>query len=183
MKKLLIVGILGTVLGTSAFAGGITYLGQKENTLSVQVKHIDISDSGLDAGVIYGLRYTMHKDIGQEGAWGMRYGFEFNYGKLDYSDKSGDTTYTEFSWLIGPSYTFSCGARVYVGGKVGYVGFSDNIGSNSGTNGYVLAGIVGAEYPVAKHVVVGAEAEAGSTYIDTESYSTTTFGGYVGYKF
>ena len=184
MKKLLSVTLLSAVLGTSAFAGGITYLGQKENTLSIQVKHVDISDSGLDAGVVYGLSYTIHKDIGQEGAWGMRYGFEFNYGKMDFSDKSGDTTYTEFSWQIAPTYTFNCGARAYLGGKVGYVGFSDNLTSNSDSkNGYVLAGIAGAEYPVAKHIVVGAEAEVGSTYIDTESYSTTTFGGYVGYRF
>lgn len=183
MKKVLSIAMVSAVLGTSAFAGGITYLGQKENTLSVQVKHIDISDSGLDAGVVYGLSYTMHKDIGQEGAWGMRYGFEFNYGKMDFSDNSGDTTYTEFSWQIAPTYTFNCGARAYLGGKIGYVGFSEDVAGSNGKNGYVLAGVVGAEYPVAKHVVVGAEAEVGSTYIDTESYSTTTFGGYVGYKF
>ena len=183
MKKLLSVALLSVILGTNTFAGGITYLGQKENTLSVQVKHVDISDSGLDASMVYGLSYTMHKDIGQEGAWGMRYGFEFNYGKIDFSDKSGDITYTEFSWQIAPTYTFNCGARIYVGGKAGYVGFSDSITSNTGTDGYILAGIAGAEYPVTKHIVVGAEAEIGSTYIDTESYSTTTFGGYVGYKF
>jgi len=183
MKKVVSIAMISAVLGTSAFAGGITYLGQKENTLSVQVKHIDISDNGLDAGVIYGLRYTMHKDIGQEGAWGMRYGFEFNYGKLDYSDKSGNVTYTEFSWEIGPAYTFNCGARAYAEAKVGYVGFSDNIAGKNGKNGYVIAGIAGVEYPAAKHIVVGAEVEVGSTYIDTESYSTTTFGGYVGYKF
>ena len=184
MRKLLSVAMISAVLGTSAFAGGITYLGQKENILSVQVKHVDISDSGLDSGVVYGLSYTIHKDIGQEGAWGMRYGFEFNYGKMDFSNKSGDTTYTEFSWQIAPTYTFNCGARAYLGGKIGYVGFSDELTSSSDSkNGYVLAGIAGAEYPVAKHIVVGAEAEVGSTYIDTESYSTTTFGGYVGYKF
>ncbi len=184
MRKLLSVAMISAVLGTSAFAGGITYLGQKEKTLSVQVKHVDISDSGLDSGIVYGLSYVIHKDLGEPGAWGMRYGFEFNYGKMDFSDKSGDTTYTEFSWQIAPTYTFNCGARAYVGGKVGYVGFSDSITSSSDSkNGYVLAGIAGAEYPVTKHIVVGAEAEVGSTYIDTESYSTTTFGGYVGYKF
>ena len=182
MKKLLSIAIIGAVLKTSAFAGGITYLGQKENTLSLQVKHVDISDSGLDAGVVYGLSYTMHKDLRESGAWGMRYGFEFNYGKFNFSDKSGDTTYTEFSWQIAPTYTFNCGARAYLGGKVGYVGFSDDVTSN-GKNGYVLTGIVGVEYPIKKHFVVGVEAEAGNTYIDSDSYSTTTFGGYVGYKF
>ena len=70
-----------------------------------------------------------------------------------------------------------------MGGKVGYVGFSDDVGSNNSKNGYALAGIVGAEYPIKKHIVVGAEAGVGITYIDTDSYSTTTFGGYVGYKF
>ena len=183
MKKLLITGILGVVLGTSAFAGGIEYIGQLDKTLSVQAKHIDIKDSGLDTSWIYGISYIGNKDIGEQGAWGIRTGFEFDYGKLDYSNKSGDTTYTEFSWQIAPSYTFSCGARVYAGGKVGYVGFSDSIGSNSGTNGYVLAGIVGAKYPVAKHFAIGAQAEFGNTYIDSNSYSTTTFAGYVGYRF
>ena len=134
MKKLLSVAMISAVLGTSAFAGGITYLGQKEKTLSVKVKHVDISDSGLDSGVVYGLNYMIHKDLGEPGAWGMRYGFEFNYGKMDFSDKSGDTTYTEFSWQIAPTYTFNCGARAYVGGKVGYVGFSDDVGSNNGKN-------------------------------------------------
>jgi len=148
------------------------------------MKYIDIKDSGLDSGVVYGLSYVIHKDLGQEGAWGMRYGFEFNYEKMDFSDKLGDTTYTEFSWQIAPTYTFNCGARAYLGGKIGYVGFSDELTSSSDSkNGYVLAGIAGAEYPVAKHIVVGGEVEIGSTYIDTESYSTTTFGGYVGYKF
>ena len=55
MKKLLSIALFSTVLGTSAFAGGIINLGQRENALSVQVKHVDISDSGLDAGVVYGL--------------------------------------------------------------------------------------------------------------------------------
>ena len=184
MKKLLSIALISAALGTSAFAGGITYLGQQENTLALQVKHVNISDSGLDAGVVYGLSYTMHKDLGDPCAWGMRYGIEFNYGKMDFSDKSGDTTYTEFSWQIAPTYTFNCGARAYLGGKIGYVGFSDDITSNSDSkNGYVLAGIIGAEYPVKKHFVVGAEAEVGTTYIDAEFYSTTTFGGYVGYKF
>jgi len=183
MRKLLSVTLVGIVLSTSAFARGITYLGQKEKTLSLQVKHIDIKDSGLDAGVVYGLNYMMHKDIGQAGAWGMKFGFEFNYGKLDFSDSTGDTTYTEFSWVIAPTYTFNCGARAYAGGKVGYVGFSDSVAGSGGTNGYVLAGVVGVEYPVMKHMVVSAEAEFGNTYIESKSYSTTTFGGYVGYKF
>jgi hypothetical protein len=184
MRKLLSVALINVVLGINAFASGnITYLGQKEKTLSLQVKHIDIKDSGLDSGVIYGLSYMINKDVGQVGAWGMRYGFEFNYGKLDFSDSSGDTTYTEFSWTIAPSYTFNCGARAYAGGKVGYVGFSNSVVGSGGTNGYVLAGVVGAEYPVMKHMVVGAEVEAGNTYIESQSYSTTTFGGYVGYKF
>ena len=107
MKKILSVAMISVVLGTSAFAGGVIYLGQKENILSVQVKHVDISDSGLDASMVYGLSYTMHKDIGQEGAWGIRYGFEFNYGKMDFSDKSGNTTYTEFSLQMAPTYTFN----------------------------------------------------------------------------
>ena len=184
MKKLLSVAMISAVLGTSAFAGKITYLGQKETTLSVQMKYIDIKDSGLDSGIVYGLSYVMHKDLGQEGAWGMRYGFEFNYGKMDFSDKSGDTTYTEFSWIITPTYTFNFGGRVYFGGKVGYLGFSDYITSNSDSkNGDVLAGIVGAEYLVAKYIVVGVKVEIGSTYIDVDSYSTTIFDGYIGYKF
>ncbi len=184
MKKLLSIAIIGAVMGTSAFAGGITYLGQKENTLSLQVKHVDISDSGLDSSTVYGLSYAINKDLGEPGAWGMRYGIEFNYGKMDFSNKSGDTTYTEFSWQIAPTYTFNCGARAYAGGKIGYVGFSDDITSNNDSkNGYILAGIAGVEYPVKKHIVVGAEVEVGSTYVDTESYSTTTFGGYIGYKF
>ncbi len=184
MKKLLSVALLSAIIGTNAFAGGgITYLGQKEKTLSLQVKHVDIKDSGLDSGTVYGLSYMMNKDVGQAGAWGMKFGFEFNYGKMDFSDSSGDTTYTEFSWVIAPTYTFNCGARAYAGGKVGYVGFSDSISSSSGTNGYVLAGVIGAEYPVMNHLVAGAEAEFGNTYIDSKSYSTTIFGGYVGYKF
>ena len=183
MKKILSIALISAVAGTSAFAGDVTYLGQKEKTLAVQVKHINIKDSGLKSSMIYDLSYTMNNDLGQTGAWGLKMGFEFNYGKMDYKDKSGNTTYTEFSWLFAPSYTFSCNARAYAGAKVGYVGFSDKVTSNSGTNGYVLAGIVGAEYPVMKHLVFGAQAEFGNTYIESESYSTTTFGGYVGYKF
>jgi len=125
----------------------------------------------------------MNNDLGQAGAWGLKMGFEFNYGKMNYKNKSGNTTYTEFSWLMAPTYTFSCNARAYAGVKVGYVGFSDKVTSNSGTNGYVLAGIVGAEYPVMQHLVVGAQAEFGKTYIESEFYFTTTFGGYVVYKF
>jgi len=182
MKKILSVALISAVLGTSAFAGGITYLGQKDKTLSVQVKNIDIKDSGLDSGMIYGISYMFNKDIGSEGAWGLRTGFEFNYGKLDIKS-GGDTTYTEASWVFGPSYQFNCGARAYAEAKVGYVGFSDNVTSKNGTNGYVLGGVLGAEYPVMKHLVVGAEAEFGNTYIESESYSTTAFGGYIGYKF
>ena len=182
MKKLVTIGILGVVLGTSAFAGGITYLGQTSKTLSIQVKSVDIQDSGLDTSAVYGISYSIDKNLGEEGAWGLKTGFEFNYGKMDYFDKSGDTTYTEASFLIGPSYTFNCRAEVYLQAKAGYVGFSDSITSNDGTDGYVLAGVAGVEYPI-KSFVIGAKAEVGSTYIDTESYSTTTFGGYVGYRF
>jgi len=182
MKKLLVAGIVGAVLGTSAFAGGVTYLGKKYKTLSLQVKSIDIKDSGLDTSVIYGISYTFDKDLGGEKAWGLKAGLEFNYGKMDYSDNIGDVTYTEASFLIGPSYTFNCGAQVYLQAKAGYVGFSDSITSKSGTNGHVLAGVAGVEYPI-KSFVVGAKAEVGKTYVDAESYSTTTFGGYVGYRF
>ena len=183
MKNLISVALLSAILCTSAFAGGITYLGQKDKTLALHVKHVDIKDIGLNASMVYGLSYTMNKDLGEEGAWGLKMGFEFNYGKFDYSDKTGNTTYAEFSWIIAPSYTFDCGARAYAGGKVGYAGFSDSATSTGGTNGYILAGVIGAEYPVMNHLVVGAEAEFGYTYIESESYSTTTFGGYVGYKF
>ena len=183
MKKLLSIALIGAALGTSAFAGGFSNSWKQEKILSVQVKHVDISDSGLNSGTVYGLSYVIHKELGEPGAWGMRYGFEFDYGKLDNKNSSGNTTYTEFSWEIAPSYTFNCGVRAYAGGKIGYAGFSDSVTSSNGTNGYVLAGIAGVEYSVKKHFVVGAEAEVGSTYIDTESYSTTTFGGYVGYKF
>ena len=114
MKKLVTIGILGAVLETSVFAGGITYLGKTSKTLSVQVKSIDIKDSGLDTSAVYGISYSIDKDLGQEGAWGLKTGCEFNYWKMDYSDKSGDTTYTEASVLIGPSYTFNCGAEAYL---------------------------------------------------------------------
>jgi len=182
MKKLLIAGILGAVLGTNAFASGITYLGQTKKTLSIQVKSVDIQNSGLDTSAVYGITYSVDKDLGQPGDWGLKTSFEFNYGKMDFSDKSGNTTYTEASFLIGPSYTFNCGAEAYLQAKAGYVGFSDSVTSNDGTNGYVLAGVVGVEYPI-KHFVIGAKAEVGNTYIDSDSYTTTTFGGYVGYRF
>jgi opacity protein-like surface antigen len=183
MKKLLSIGLISAVLGTSAFASNIEYLGLSDKTLSVQAKHIDIKDSGLNTGWIYGINYIINKDLREQGAWGVRTGFEFNYGKLDFTDKSGNATYTEFSWLIGPSYTFNCGARAYVEAKVGYVGLSDEITSNSGTNGYVVAGVAGVEYPVMKHLIVGIEGEYGKTYIDTLDFDTTTFGGYIGYSF
>jgi len=185
MKKLLITGILGTVLGTSVFAGEIAgkiILGKISETLSIQVKSVDISDSGLDRSIVYGINYSVDKDFGQPGAWRMRYSFEFNYGKMDYSDKSGDTTYTESGFLAGPSYIFNCGAEVYLQAKAGCVGFSDPVTNNNKTDGYVLAGVAGVEYPI-KSFIIGAKAEVGNTYIDSEAYSTTTFGGYVRYRF
>ncbi len=103
MKKILSVAVISAVLGTSAFAGSIVYLGQKEKTIQLQVKNIDISDSGLDSELIYGLGYTIHKDIGDAGAWGMEYGFEINYGKLNYENSSGDTTYTKASFMVAPT--------------------------------------------------------------------------------
>jgi opacity protein-like surface antigen len=183
MKKLLSLALAGAVFGTSLFAGNIEYLGQLDKTFSIQVKHINIQDSGLDSGWVYGINYMFNKDLGEQSAWGVRTGFEFNYGNLDFTDKSGDITYTEFSWLIGPSYTFNCGARAYVEAKVGYVGLSDKITSNSGTNTYVVGGVAGIEYSVMKHLTVGVEGEYGKTYIDTLDFDTTAFDAYVGYKF
>ena len=94
----IIINCIGSALGTSAFVGEFSNSWKQEKILSVQVKHIDISDSGLNSDVVYDLSYVIHKDLGEPGAWGIRYGFEFDYGKPGLKNSSGNITYTEFSW-------------------------------------------------------------------------------------
>jgi hypothetical protein len=136
------------------------------------------------SGVFYHCagQFITDKDIGEQGAWGMRFGFELSYGELDLSDGSGNLTYTEASWLIGPAYTFENHLRFYGTIKVGYTGFSNGV-FGDGQNGYVVAGVFGADYPIMKHFTLGAEAEYGKTFVNAEKYTTTSFGGYLAYRY
>jgi hypothetical protein len=176
MKKLLSIALLGATLTSSAFASNIEYLGLLDHSISAQAKYLDIHDSGIDSGWVYGLKYMTNKDLGEQGAWGVTYQMEFNYGNLDLKS-GGDTTYTEFSVAIGPSYTFECKAKAYLLAKAGYADFGNKVSSDSGSNGGVLAGVLGVEYPIMKHLIVGIEGEYGKTYIDTLDFDTNSFGG------
>ena len=179
MKKILSTVLISAVLATGAFAGD--YFGPKEKMFSIHAKSININDSGLDRGTVYGFSIT-GGDFAK-GDWGIKTSLEFNYGTIDYKGTTVDTTYTELSLLAAPTYTFNCGARVYIGGKAGYAGFSDSVGNSDGKNGYILGIITGAEYPVMEHFMVGVEAELDSIYVKGTRFPTTAIGGYVGYKF
>jgi hypothetical protein len=184
MKKLL-AGILSVALSSSLFADvddGFYFINTNDKLINIGVKNLDIKDIGLDSGLVYDLQFITDKDIGEQGAWGMRFGFELSYGELDLSDGSGNLTYTEASWLIGPAYTFENHLRFYGVIKVGYTGFSDGV-FGDGQNGDVIAGVFGLDYPVTTHFTIGAEAEYGNTYLNGESFSTTSFGGYLAYRY
>jgi hypothetical protein len=160
MKKLVITGILSVALSSSLFAwGGEDDIDNMINTndtmITLGVKNLDIHDIGLDSGAIFDFKFLKDKDLGEQGAWGVRTGIEAGYGNLDFSDGSGNTNYLEFSYLIGPEYTFENNLRAYGMIKAGYVTFSD-VGKN-GDGGGIISGIVGVDYPVTKSFTVGVD--------------------------
>ena len=178
MKKLALIGMMA--LSTTVFASNI----QAEQEWNFKVGHLDIKNSGLKSGTTYGIEYVFNRELGEPGAWGIRISMEGDYAKLDEKDGGNTDTYTEFSIILAPSYTFDNKLRVYAGVKTGYVDLSDNASSDSdSTSGHVISGVEGIEYPVMNHLMIGISAEQGKTYISTEKYSTTKYDGYLGYKF
>ena len=178
MKKLALIGMMA--LSTTVFASNIQF----EKELNFKVGHLDIKDSGLKSGTTYGIEYVFNRELGEPGAWGFRVSVEGNYAKLDAKDGKNTDTYTEFAFILAPSYTFDNKLRVYAGVKAGYVDLSDSASPDSdSTGGHVISGVEGIEYPVMNHLMIGISAEQGKTYISTEKYSTTKYDGYLGYKF
>ena len=183
MKTLLKLSLLSAVLGINAFSYyDANYFRGMEHTISVQAKHIDIKDSNLDASNVYGISFIMHKDFGEQGEWGAKYGLELNYGKFDKKDSTDSITYFEASFMFAPTYTFDK-VRIYGGMKVGYTLFGSGSDDSSSTGGNVLAGVFGADYHITKNFLIGAHGEIGKTYIDTEGFSTTTYGIYLGFSY
>ena len=180
LKKLLVLGMVSVAVATSAMAGNIT------KNLSIQAKHVDIKDAGVKAGTVLGLKYMFNNDIGQSGAWGFRAGIEFDYGKLNNTDK-GDSNYYDFLFTVAPSYTFDCNLKVYAGAKAGYVDIVDNSDDSSSddskTSGSMILGVVGAEYPITENIVIGAEGTSGNSYFNGIKYKTTTYSANLGWRF
>ena len=182
MKKLALIGMMA--LSTTVFASTLNNNTQFEKELNFKVGHLNIKDAGLKSGISYGMEYVFNRELGEPGAWGLRISMEGNYAKLDEESSDNTDTYTEFAFILAPSYTFDNKLRVYAGVKAGYVDLSDNSSSDSdSTGGHIIAGVGGIEYPVMSHLMLGLSAEQGKTYINTESYSTTKYDGYLGYKF
>ena len=183
MKTLLKLSLLSAVLGVNAFGYyDANYFRGMEHTISIQAKHIDIKDSNLKASNVYGLSLIKSKDLGEKGKWGAKYGLELNYGKFDKKDSTDSITYFEASFIFAPTYTFDK-TRIYGGMKVGYTFFELENDDSSSTGGNVLAGVFGADYHITKNFLIGAQGEIGKTYIDTESFSTTTYGIYLGFSY
>ena len=180
MKKLALIGMMA--LSTTVFASNI----QLERDLNFKVGNVDIKDSGFKSGTNYGIEYAFNKELGEPGAWGMKFSFEGDYAKLDEENGDGTKDYTEFSVILAPSYTFSNKLRVYAGIKTGYIDLSDDATSNDtsdSTSGGIIAGVAGVEYPAMNHLMIGLSAENGNIYLDTNSYTITKYNGYLGYKF
>ena len=180
MKKLALIGMMA--LSTTVFASNI----QLERDLNFKVGNVDIKDSGLKSGTNYGIEYAFNRELGEPGAWGMKFSFEWDYAKLDEENGDGTKDYTEFSVILAPSYTFSNKLRVYAGMKAGYIDLSSDATSNDtsdSTGGNIIAGLAGVEYPVMNHLMIGLSAENGNVYLDTDSYTITNYNGYLGYKF
>lgn len=175
MKKLLISGIVATMMSAPAFAGGITYLGKitKEFDVHVKTMHID----GFGDATIVGLSYTGDKDIGDEGGFGFLSGIEFDYGEGFKADNE-DVSYMEFSWKLALSYMINDKIKVYGGVKAGYADYDS-------TGGYIISGIGGAQYGIGEHFKIGVEAAVGKNYVEDSSVSldSNSVGAYIGYAF
>ena len=171
MKKLVLIGMM--TLSTIVFASNI----QLDKEFNFKVGYINIRNSGLKSGSSYGIEYVVNRKL-KSNTWGIRISLENDDIKLYKENGNGTRYYTEFSFVIALSYTFNHKLRAYEGIKEGYIVSSNNANSDGDfTGGHIITGIVGAEYPVMKHLMIGLSAEQG--YI----YAITKYNGYLGYKF
>ena len=182
MKKLSLV-LMGAVFGVSLNAAALpifkfhkTY--DKSTTVGIQYKNVDIKNSGLKSGGVYGLVVNFRSELGEEGYWGLKFTNEFDYGKLDAENSSDTFTYFDYILGIGPSYRINkLNVELFATGKVGYVNLEN-------TEGYFWGWNVGAEYRPFKWLTLGVGYDSG-TYATSSglTFDMTSYKGYVGINF
>jgi len=182
MKKTnkLIAGlVLGAVLATGVSAYGIVQpTFKKGSTFGIQAKSVSFDDKlQVDESPVYGLYYGFNWDLGNPGAWGVKFNFELDFGNMKDS-KGEDFTYSDYYATVAPTYTFEAGKgniRVYAGGKFGFVGFENDTDPAYGA-------IAGIEYNY-KALNLGVSYMSGTMSTNAGDFDISEIAGYIGYNF